>query len=65
MGGDLGTEPQTFSTGGVLSGEGVWQRVATLQQAVAQSDAVSILTEWTSFAQLDWADLAPCMRKPA
>ena len=65
MGGDLGTEPQDAPTGGVLSGEGVWQRVATPAQAVAQSDAVSILTEWTSFAQLDWADLAPCMRKPA
>ena len=65
MGGDLGTEPQDAPTGGVLSGEGVWQRVATPAQAVAQSDAVLILTEWTSFAQLDWADLAPCMRKPA
>ena len=63
--GDLGTEPQGAPTGGALSGEGVWQRVATPAEAVAQADAVLILTEWASFAQLDWADLAPRMRKPA
>jgi len=65
MGVDLGTEPQDAPTGGPLSGEGVWQRVATPAEAVAQADAVLILTEWGSFAQLDWADLAPRMRKPA
>jgi len=65
IGGDLGTAPQDAPTGGALSGEGVWQCVATPAEAVAQADAVLILTEWTSFTQLDWADLAPRMRKPA
>ena len=65
MGVDLGTEPQDAPSGGALSGEGVWQRVATPAEAVVQADAVLILTEWDSFAQLDWADLAPRMRKPA
>lgn len=65
MSGDLGTEPQDAPTGGALSGEGVWQRVATPAEAVAQADAVLILTEWSSFTHLDWADLAPRMRKPA
>jgi UDPglucose 6-dehydrogenase len=32
---------------------------------VAQADAVLILTEWTSFAELNWHDLAGRMRKPA
>ena len=65
MGGDLGSEPQDAPAGGSLSGEGVWQSVATPAEAVAQADAVVILTEWASFAQLDWADLVPRMRKPA
>ncbi|MFZ9536652.1 MAG: UDP binding domain-containing protein, partial [Vulcanococcus sp.] len=33
--------------------------------AVADADAVLILTEWTSFADLNWKELAPLMRKPA
>ena len=65
MAGDLGTEPQDVPTGGPLGGEGVWQRVESPVEAVSQADAVLILTEWASFAQLDWADLAPRMRKPA
>ena len=65
MGADLGLEPQHGLPGEALSGEGVWHRVRTPAEAVAQSDAVLILTEWTSFAQLDWPDLVPRMRKPA
>ena len=65
MSGDLGTDPQDAPTGSALSGEGVWQRVTTPAEAVAQADAVLIQTEWASFADLDWADLAARMRKPA
>jgi len=54
---DLGCQP--------LSGDGVWHRVTTPAEAVAQADAVLILTEWASFAQLNWHDLAVQMRKPA
>ena len=32
---------------------------------MADADAVLILTEWTSFAELNWQELAPLMRKPA
>jgi UDPglucose 6-dehydrogenase len=45
--------------------EGSWHGVASPAEAVADADAVLILTEWTSFAELDWQELAPLMRKPA
>ena len=62
---DLGCQPLTSSISSPLSGEGVWHRVTTPAEAVAQADAVLILTEWTSFAELNWQDLAGRMRKPA
>jgi len=45
--------------------EGVWQAVGEPLEAVSGADAVLILTEWTSFAELDWPQLAASMRKPA
>jgi len=45
--------------------EGVWEAVGSPLEAVAGSDAVLILTEWASFAGLDWPQLAAPMRKPA
>jgi len=45
--------------------EGAWQAVGTPLEAVAGADAVLILTEWASFAGLDWPQLAAPMRKPA
>ena len=45
--------------------EGVWQAVGSPLEAVAGADAVLILTEWSSFASLDWPQLAAPMRKPA
>jgi len=45
--------------------EGAWAAVGTPLEAVAGADAVLILTEWASFAGLDWTQLAAPMRKPA
>jgi UDPglucose 6-dehydrogenase len=50
---------------GVAGQEGVWQPVGSPLEAVAGADAVLILTEWASFAELDWPQLAAPMRKPA
>ena len=33
--------------------------------AMRGADAVLILTEWQQYRELDWAVLAPLMRKPA
>jgi UDPglucose 6-dehydrogenase len=44
---------------------GGWQAVASPQVAVGGADAVVILTEWQSFRQLPWLQLAPLMRRPA
>ena len=62
---DLGCQPLPPPVGSPLSGEGVWHRVTTPAEAVAQADAVLILTEWASFAHLNWQELAAQMRKPA
>ena len=50
---------------GLAGQEGVWQAVGSPLEAVAGADAVLILTEWASFAALDWPQLAAPMRKPA
>ena len=65
MSAELASRPHEAPPGAPLNGEGVWHRVGTPAEAVTQADAVLILTEWASFAQLDWFDLAPRMRKPA
>jgi len=50
---------------GLAGQEGVWEAVGSPLEAVAGADAVLILTEWASFAGLDWPQLAAPMRKPA
>jgi UDPglucose 6-dehydrogenase len=50
---------------GLAGEEGVWHTVESPLESVAGADAVLILTEWTSFAELDWRQLAAPMRKPA
>ena len=50
---------------GPVGADGVWQAVGSPLEAVAGADAVLILTEWASFADLDWQQLAAPMRKPA
>ncbi|MDM7958603.1 MAG: nucleotide sugar dehydrogenase [Synechococcus sp. WH 8007] len=62
---DLGCQPLSAPVGSPLNGDGVWHRVTTPAEAVAQADAVLILTEWASFAELNWQELAGQMRKPA
>jgi UDPglucose 6-dehydrogenase len=42
-----------------------WQAVASPDVAVSGADAVVILTEWQSFRELPWLQLAPLMRRPA
>jgi UDPglucose 6-dehydrogenase len=42
-----------------------WTTVASPADALAGADAVLILTEWDSFADLNWMQIAPLMRHPA
>jgi len=57
--------PESQISSDLSSGEGSWQSVDSPAEAVAQADAVLILTEWSSFAELNWQQLAALMRKPA
>ena len=50
---------------GRVGAESVWHAVGSPLEATAGADAVLILTEWASFAELDWQQLAAPMRKPA
>ena len=60
---DLGMAPSAAGSG--LSGEGRWQLVGSVQEAVGGADAALILTEWQAFRELSWPGLAPQMRQPA
>jgi len=48
-----------------LSGTGSWALADSIEAAVEAADAVLILTEWRQYRDLNWADLAARMRKPA
>ena len=48
-----------------LSGTGSWAMAASVDEAVTGADAVLILTEWCQYRELNWADLAARMRRPA
>ncbi|MDC0277397.1 nucleotide sugar dehydrogenase [bacterium] len=52
-------------TRGALSGEATWWPSLDVASALRGADAVLILTEWQQYRELDWAALAPLMRKPA
>jgi len=58
-------DAQAGPTRAALSGEGTWWTCSNVAAAVSGADAVLILTEWQQFRQLDWAALAPLMRRPA
>jgi len=45
--------------------KGHWCYASTPAHALTNADAAIILTEWTEFADLNWQQLAPLMRKPA
>jgi len=62
---DLSCEPGHTPLGREASGDGTWQYVSSPAQAVVEADAVLILTEWHSFAELNWQELSSLMRKPA
>ena len=61
------SEPQADAgpTRGALSGEATWWPSTDVASALQGADAVLILTEWQQYRELDWAALAPLMRKPA
>ena len=46
-------------------GTGSWSRMESIEAAVAGADAVLVLTEWSQYRQLNWADLSGRMRRPA
>ena len=46
-------------------GTGSWSRMESIEAAVAGADAVLVLTEWSQYRELNWADLAGRMRRPA
>ena len=48
-----------------LSGMGSWALAESVEEAVSVADAILILTEWNDYRQLNWAELAGWMRKPA
>ena len=48
-----------------LSGTGSWALAESVEEAVSGADAVLILTEWNDYRNLNWAELAGRMRKPA
>lgn len=60
---DLKIEPDASANG--PSGTGSWALASSIEESVAGADAVLILTEWTHYRDLNWADLAGRMRKPA
>ncbi len=58
-------EADAGPTRGALSGEATWWPSSDVASALRGADAVLILTEWQQYRELDWAVLAPLMRKPA
>ena len=58
-------EADAGPTRGALSGEATWWPSTDVASALRGADAVLILTEWQEYQELDWAALAPLMRKPA
>jgi UDPglucose 6-dehydrogenase len=50
---------------GFPSDVGAWESVGDPVDALVGADAVLILTEWSSFADLDWMQIAALMRHPA
>ncbi len=46
-------------------GEGSWHQVPDVEHVASGADALLLLTEWCTFARLDWPVVASLMRKPA
>ena len=57
--------PEAQIAADLVSSNGILESASSPEEAVAGADAVLILTEWPSFAELDWHRLAASMRKPA
>ena len=58
-------DAESGPTRAALSGDGTWWASDNIASALKGADAVIILTEWNQYRKLDWAALAPLMRKPA
>ena len=48
-----------------IGADGSWLAAGTPLEAARGADAVLILTEWRDYRQLDWAEIAGVMRRPA
>jgi len=48
-----------------IGADGSWLAAGTPLEAARGADAVLILTEWRDYRQLDWAEIAAVMRRPA
>ena len=48
-----------------IGADGCWLAAGTPLEAARGADAVLILTEWRDYRQLDWAEIAAVMRRPA
>ena len=48
-----------------LNGDGIWWPAKSPIDSAKGVDAIIILTEWEEFKTIDWAQIAPNMRKPA
>ena len=48
-----------------IGADGSWLAAGTSLEAARGADAVLILTEWRDYRQLDWAEIAGVMRRPA
>ena len=58
-------QQQAAPAADALSGTGSWALAGSVDEAVTGADAVLILTEWRQYRELNWADLAARMRRPA
>lgn len=66
---DLGQPDSNTSTNAAYQnakgGEGGWFFSSTVDDACIEADAAVLLTDWDQFDQINWAELANCMRHPA
>jgi len=63
--GDLATGASKPDSKDQLLTEGSWSKVASIEEAVKNADAIIVLTEWQCFKDLDWQHIAGNMRRPA
>ena len=45
--------------------EGLWEYHESIKNAIKDTDAVVLLTEWEIFKDINWEEISPIMRKPS